>query len=68
MISICNFFDINDFNRFCIQESFDVLHFNMYVLGKNFDELCLILNEIKANISVIVLSETCFSPNENHPI
>ena len=43
MNSICNLFDINDFNRCCIQEStsFNVLHLNIRsVLGNNFDEGC----------------------------
>ena len=38
------------------------------VLGNNFDELCLNLNKNKAKFSVIVLSETCLVPNENHSI
>ena len=70
MNSVCNLFDIIDFNRLCIQEltSFNVPHLNLrFVLGNNFDELCLILNEIKANFTVI-LSETCLLPKVNQPI
>ena len=70
MSSICNLFDINDFNRFCIQEStsFIVVHLNIRsVFGNNFDELTLSLNEIKPKFSANVLSEA-FLPDENHPI
>ena len=49
--------------------SFNVIHLNIgHVLGNNFDKLCLNLIEIKMKFSVIVLSETCLLPNENHPI
>ena len=71
MNSICNLFDINEFNRFCIQEStsFSVLHLNKRsVLGNIFDELSLNLNENKAKFRVIFLNETCFLPNKNPPI
>ena len=71
MNSIYNLFDINDFNRLCVQESttFNILHLNIRSgSGNNFDKLCLNLIEIKMKFSVIVLSETCLLPNENHPV
>ena len=71
MNSICNLFDINYINRFCMQEStsFIVLHLNIRsVLGNNFDGLYLNLNENKTKFSVIFLSETCLLPRKSHPI
>ena len=62
---------MQDFDRFRIQKStfLSVLHLNLrYVLGNNFDELCLKLNEIKANFSVIVHSETFLFTNKNYSI
>ena len=70
MNSVCILLDLNDFNRFCIQEStsFNVLHLNIKsFLLYNFDESCLNLNEMKAGFRVIVLSETCLLPDEKHP-
>ena len=71
MNSICDLIEIIDINRSCLQAftSFNVLNLSIRsILGNNFDELCLSLNEIKAKLSVIVLSETSIFSDENHPI